>query len=87
MNAHRVNCVTIKIMIACFVSHKPIDHVGDDEWYSAAGVEARDFLFKEGLVTSDWDVTPRGQTWITMLLRTPLPQQVWADPRDQIAVS
>ena len=51
------------------------------------------FLVSNGLATMDCSgdsdilsLTPRGKAFVVMLCRTPLPEEVWTDPRNGLPV-
>lgn len=68
--------LTIKIMLACYVSSDPISHVGEATWSSPAGIESRNWLAENGLIIN-LDATERGKAWVAHMCDTPLPILRW----------
>jgi hypothetical protein len=72
--------LVIRMMLACYYSADPASECGAT-WDSTEGQSARGYLFNNRLIDETSKATERGEAWVNMVCATPLPKQVWADPR------
>ena len=70
----------IQIMLACFCTQKPKQHIGSQTWNSDAAKGSRNWLRDNGLIDEGNSATDRGCAWVKFICDTPLPKQEWALP-------
>jgi len=78
--------MTIRFMLACFISPNPTVVLRDATWSCEAGQETRRWLRDNDLIDADHRATERGKAWVKFICATPLPIQSWSLPPRQSTV-
>ncbi len=74
-----VSPLTMKIALLCYYGGSPVEIA--EQWGSAPGIEARRWLYEQGVIDRDGYITDKGRAWIERALSTPMPRQAWVfDP-------
>lgn len=77
--------LTMQIALACYTSPDPAHRFSPSTWGSAPAIEARRWLFGQGLIDAlegSPAITKKGKAWVERALSTPLPIQTWVFPDD-----
>ena len=78
-----MNPITIELMLHIYYDSQPHPKMRSDSFKDAARNLVSRNLVKFDAEDDSFTSTSRGDAWVRMLLATPLPEQVWMDPRNQ----
>ena len=79
-----MNPITIELMLHIYYAASPHPKMHSDSFKDAAKtLIARQLVRPDPDGGDDLVSTTRGDAWVRMLMSTPMPEQVWVDPRNQ----